>query len=155
MKIDIPGYRELELSCLVLDYNGTIALDGTIAPETKEAICRLSHTYSIYVLTADTHGTAASNCCGLPLTIRTFPKGSAMEAKLDIIRSLGADRCVAIGNGRNDCLMCKESALSIAVMAEEGACSALIAATDICTRSILDALALLEKPKRLIATLRG
>ena len=62
MKIDIPGYKELELSCLVLDYNGTIALDGTIAPETKEAICRLSHTYSIYVLTADTHGTAASNC---------------------------------------------------------------------------------------------
>lgn len=155
MKISIPGYKYLDLSCLVLDYNGTIALDGVISEEVKAAICRLAHDFSIYVLTADTHGTAKAMCEGLPLTIMTFPGNDAMESKLSIVRSLGADRCVAVGNGRNDCLMCKESALSIAVMAEEGACSALLSSTDICTRSILDALALLEKPKRLIATLRG
>ena len=30
MKIEIPGYKELDLKYLVLDYNGTIARDGII-----------------------------------------------------------------------------------------------------------------------------
>ena len=80
---------------------------------------------------------------------------SAMDSKLAIVRSLGPERCVSIGNGRNDCLMCKESALSISVIGEEGAYSKLLSCTDLCTTSILDALALLEKPKRLVADLRG
>lgn len=155
MTITIPGYKELNLTYLVLDYNGTIAVDGTIPQEVKNAISRLSKDLTIYVLTADTHGTARAMCEGLPLTIMTFPSDTAMHSKLEIVRSLGAGHCVSIGNGRNDCLMCKESALSVAVMGEEGACSTLIASTDICTGSILDALSLLEKPKRLIATLRG
>ena len=51
--------------------------------------------------------------------------------------------------------MCREAALSIAVMGEEGAYGKLIAETDVCVTSILDGLDLLENPKRLIATLRG
>ena len=155
MKISIPGYRELNILNLILDYNGTIAVDGAIPDDVKTALIRLSEQFSIYVLTADTHGTARAMCQGLPLKIMTFPGDSAMDSKLSIVRSLGPSSCAAIGNGRNDCLMCKESALSIAVMGEEGACSALVGSADICTRSILDALSLLEKPGRLIATLRG
>ena len=155
MIINIPGYKELNLQNLILDYNGTIALDGEIPQEVKDALCRLSEEFSIYVLTADTHGTAKAMCQGLPLTIMTFPSDTAMDSKLEIVTSLGADTCVAMGNGRNDCKMCKACALSIAILGEEGAYSGLLTATDICTRSILDALALLEKPKRLIATLRG
>ena len=89
------------------------------------------------------------------MTIQTFPAGSAMDSKLAIVRSLGPERCVSIGNGRNDCLMCKESALSISVIGAEGAYSKLLSCTDLCTTSILDALALLEKPKRLAAGLPG
>lgn len=155
MKITIPGYKELDVHNLVLDYNGTIALDGAIPQAVKDAIVRLSAEFSVYVLTADTHGTAKAMCEGLPLTIMTFPSDTAMDSKLEIVNSLGADTCVTIGNGRNDCKMCEVGALSIAIVGEEGACSALLRATDICTTSILDALALLEKPKRLIATLRG
>ena len=111
MNIQIPGYKTLDLSFLVLDYNGTIAVDGQIPPEVREALVRLSKDLQIHVLTADTHGTARAMCQGLPLTIQTFPAGSAMDSKLAIVRSLGPERCVSIGNGRNDCLMCKESAL--------------------------------------------
>ena len=136
MNIQIPGYKTLDLFFLVLDYNGTIAVDGQIPPEVREALVRLSKDFQIHVLTADTHGTA-------------------MDSKLAIVRSLGPERCVSIGNGRNDCLMCKESALSISVIGEEGAYSKLLSCTDLCTTSILDALALLEKPKRLVADLRG
>ena len=155
LNITIPGYKELNLKYLVLDYNGTIAVDGEIPKEVKDALCRLSEQFSIYVLTADTHGTAKAMCEGLPLTIMTFPSDTAMDSKLEIVGTLGAESCVAVGNGRNDCKMCKASALSIAILGDEGMYSGLLDAADVCTRSILDALALLEKPKRLIATLRG
>ena len=56
MNIQIPGYKTLDLSFLVLDYNGTIAVDGQIPPEVKEALVRLSKDLQIHVLTADTHG---------------------------------------------------------------------------------------------------
>ena len=36
MQIEIPGYLTLDLKYLVLDYNGTIALDGTIPDTVKE-----------------------------------------------------------------------------------------------------------------------
>ena len=86
MNIQIPGYKTLDLSFLVLDYNGTIAVDGQIPLEVREALVRLSKDFQIHVLTADTHGTARAMCQGLPLTIQTFPAGSAMDSKLAIDR---------------------------------------------------------------------
>ena len=35
IKIEIPNYKTLELEYLVLDYNGTIALDGEILDAVK------------------------------------------------------------------------------------------------------------------------
>lgn len=32
MIIDIPGYKKLQITTLLLDYNGTIAEDGVIRP---------------------------------------------------------------------------------------------------------------------------
>ena len=155
MHIEIPGYKSLELKYLLLDYNGTIALDGHLSTSVRELICALSKELEIFVLTADTHGTAAAECDGLPLTLKTFPTDSAMNSKLEILRSLGDDFCCAIGNGRNDILMCKDAALSICIMGEEGCCSKLIEHTHVTVKTIENALELLLKPKRLIATLRG
>lgn len=155
MIIEIPGYKTLDLNYLVLDYNGTIALDGTIPQEVKDRLIQLSKQFTIYVLTADTHGTARQMCDGLPLEILTFPSGSAMDEKKRIVNELGKDHCIAMGNGRNDLLMCEDSALSVAILGEEGAHGKLIAQADICVSSISNGLDLLLKPKRLIATLRG
>ena len=155
IKIEIPNYKTLELKNLVLDYNGTIALDGEIRKTVKEQLLKLSENLEIYVLTADTHGTAKQMCEGLPLKIQTFPTDGALDEKLAVIEELGSDLCVAIGNGRNDKLMCRASALAIAVLEQEGMCGRLLGEADVCTRNIEDALDLLLKPKRLIATLRG
>ena len=116
IKIEIPNYKTLELKYLVLDYNGTIALDGEIHKTVKEQLLKLSENLEIYVLTADTHGTAKQMCEGLPLKIQTFPTDGALDEKLAVIEELGSDLCVAIGNGRNDKLMCRASALAIAVL---------------------------------------
>lgn len=155
LKIEIPNYKTLELEHLVLDYNGTIALDGEIRDSVRERLITLSKMLDIYVLTADTHGTAKKMCEGLPLKIQTFPTDGALDEKLAVVEGLGEDKCIAIGNGRNDKLMCRASALAIAVMEQEGMCGRLLGEADVCTRSIEDALDLLLRPKRLIATLRG
>ena len=155
LKIEIPNYKTLELEYLVLDYNGTIALDGEIRDSVREQLITLSKELKIYVLTADTHGTAKKMCEGLPLKIQPFPTDGALDEKLAVVEGLGEDRCIAIGNGRNDKLMCRASALAIAVMEQEGMCGRLLGEADVCTRNIEDALDLLLRPKRLIATLRG
>ena len=155
MHLEIPGYITYDLKYLLLDYNGTIALDGHMSESVKELIRKISADLDIFVLTADTHGTAADECEGLPVTLKTFPTATAMDSKLEILNSLGADNCCTIGNGRNDLLMCRESALSISVIGEEGCYSKLITQTNITVKTIENGLELLLKPKRLIATLRG
>ena len=155
MRIDIPGYKTLHLKYLLLDYNGTIALDGKLSDTVKEFIREISKELEVFVLTADTHGTAAAECEGLPVTLKTFPTFNAMNHKLEILNSLDGSYCCAIGNGRNDVLMCYAAGLSICVMGEEGCCSKLIENSHVTVKSIENALELLLKPKRLIATLRG
>lgn len=155
MKIEIPGYKTLNLKYLILDYNGTIAVDGQIPDTVKDRLRQLADQLEIYVLTADTHGTAKEKCKGLPLTIQTFPDGSAMDAKVKHVVQLGAETCAAVGNGRNDILMLQKSGLAVAVMEREGVYGGLVAESDVCVRSIEDALDLLLYPKRLIAALRG
>ena len=115
----------------------------------------LFRSYEIYVLTADTHGTARKICEGLPLKIQTFPGNAAAEEKRKIIEQLGGKRCIAVGNGRNDLPMCRIAELSVGIIEAEGAYGRLIANVDICTRSIEEALDVLAMPKRMVATLRG
>ena len=69
MKIDIPGYKILSLDYLVLDYNGTIAADGVVPDDMKERLRALADRFRIYVVTADTHGNARSECEGLPIAV--------------------------------------------------------------------------------------
>lgn len=155
MHIEIPGYKTFDLKYLLLDYNGTIALDGHLSEAIKKLIFEVSSDLKIFILTADTHGTAAVECQDLPVTLKTFPTDSAMYSKLEILESIGTSDCCCIGNGRNDILMCQNAALSICIMGEEGCCSQLVNHTHITVKSIENALELFLKPKRLIATLRG
>ena len=153
LKINIPGRGEMILSHLVLDYNGTIAEDGLIIPGIKARLEALSRDLSISVITADTHGTAARRCEGLPLTVLTFPTTEVGAIKADHVRSLTGG-VITIGNGFNDVAMSDESDLSICVLGPEGCCGKLAAHCDILSRSIEDALDLLLKPHRLRATMR-
>lgn len=155
MKIEIPGFGELNLRYLLLDYNGTIATDGVIPDKVKERLEILSKELSIYILTADTHGTAAKQCEGLNVTLRTFPVGNAANHKVAVVEELGGQNCVCIGNGRNDILMFQKAAFSIAVMDTEGMYAGLLKEADICVKSIEDGLDLLQYPKRVIADMRG
>lgn len=153
MNIQIPGRELLSLSHLVLDYNGTIAEDGNIIEGICPRLAELSKDLSIYVITADTHGTAAKKCEGLPLQVLTFPTTQVGEIKAQEARKLSGG-VVTIGNGFNDIQMSDAADLSICVMGKEGCCGALLSHCDVVVTSIDDALDLLCKPNRLRATLR-
>lgn len=157
MIIDIPGYKKLQITTLLLDYNGTIAEDGVIRSAVRERLQKLSKELSIYVLTADTHRTARAQCEGLDLKVHTFPVGSAMDAKRAVLDEIGGEVCVfaCMGNGRNDVRMFENAALSIGIIDREGAYSGLLKTADLCVNSTEDGLDLLLYPKRLIAGLRG
>ena len=68
--------------------------------------------------------------------------------------ALGADRVVAIGNGRNDEAMLRAARLGIAVIGTEGAATATLLAADVVCTSVTDALDLLLDERAITATLR-
>jgi hypothetical protein len=45
MQIDIPGYRVLTIENVVMDFNGTIAVDGRIKDGVRQRIVRLAEYY--------------------------------------------------------------------------------------------------------------
>lgn len=152
LTIEIPGRDPLTLHHLILDYNGTIALDGRLLPGVVPRLEALSRQLSISVITADTHGTAARHCAGLPLEVLTFP--TAEVGRLKAEQAQQHTGVVCIGNGYNDIPMSDVCDLSICVMGREGCCAALLLHADVAVTSIEDALDLLLKPDRLRATLR-
>ena len=155
LEVTIPGYKTLFISHLVLDYNGTIACDGRLMTGVKERLEELSKSLSIRILTADTFGSVQKEMTGIPCEVVVIGKENQTQAKADVVRQLGLQKTVSVGNGRNDALMLKETVLGIAVIQEEGASVETLVAADIATRSILDALDLLLHPLRLTATLRS
>jgi soluble P-type ATPase len=73
--IDAPGFGRLALEHLVLDYNGTIALDGKLLPGVAERLFALAGHLQIHVVTADTFGAAAAQLAELPCVVRVLSKG--------------------------------------------------------------------------------
>lgn len=151
---DIPGFKKLKLRYLVLDYNGTMSIDGKMIPGVKERLISLSENFEIHVVTADTFGRAAQELKGLPVSLKILDTANQGVSKQNYVQNLGSEETVSIGNGRNDRLMLKEAALGIALLQEEGTSTESIMAADLVCKSITDALDLLLNPKRLVASLR-
>jgi len=154
IRIDIPGWGNMEIENIVLDLNGTIATDGKISSEVKEKINSLSKKTKIYILTADTQGTASVEISDMEVELVKVSEKDSTEVKLRVLESLDPTSTVAIGNGNNDHLILKEAALGIAVLGDEGISASAMKNADIIVKNISDALDLFLKPKRLIATLR-
>jgi P-type E1-E2 ATPase len=151
--IDIPGWRRLALEHLVLDLNGTVALDGALLPGVAQAVDRLTEDLNCHLVTADTFGTA-HKLFGPGVTVQVIRAGDEGAQKLALVEKLGLEKVAALGNGANDVEMLGASALGIAVLGYEGAAAAALAAADLVVPGPLAALELLLKPDRLRATLR-
>lgn len=155
MEIAIPGFGALHIAHLVLDYNGTLAVDGRLIPGVKPRLNRLAASLDVHVITADTFGKARESMRGVDCSLEILKRGGEDRAKAAYVRRLGATQVVCIGNGRNDRLMLRAAALGIATVQREGAAVEALRAADIAVHDVRDALDLLLRPKRLLATLRG
>ena len=155
IEINIPGRKNYIIENIVFDYNGTIAVNGQIADATKEKLSLLCNIANVYVLTADTYGSAAKECEGLNLILKTFPKDNAADYKKKIVEEIGKEKTICFGNGFNDIKMFEVVELSVGVLEREGMCAKLLANADVLVKSIEDGINLLLNTKALIATLRG
>jgi soluble P-type ATPase len=153
--IKIPGFKELRLSYLVLDYNGTIACHGRLIEGVLEKLAVLAPRLAIHILTADTFGTVRDQVANLPADLIVIPPEDQAQAKCVYVRRLGGEAVVAVGNGRNDRLMLQEAVLGIALLQGEGAAVEALMAADVVVPGILEALDLLLAPAGLTATLRS
>ncbi len=152
--IEIPPKQKLQLRYLVLDYNGTIAHNGHLITSISPLLKELSKQLKVYVITADTFGTVEAEVAGLGVEVKVLESGDHTQEKADFINQLGADNCIAIGNGNNDAKMLQTAALSMAVIGSEGCALHTLQSADLVVTKIEDALGLILEPKSLIATLR-
>ncbi len=152
--LTIPGRVSLEPRHLVLDLNGTLALDGLLLPGVTERVTTLRDQVGIYLLTADTYGNGAVIADQLNIQLHRLGPGQEAQQKADFVHELGAVHTVAVGNGTSDTQMLAAAGLGIAVLGREGLAVAALQAADLIVPDITDALDLLLYPKRLIATMR-
>jgi soluble P-type ATPase len=154
IQIDIPGYRTLRIENLIMDFNGTIALDGNLIGGVNERLARLSNILNLFVLTADTFGLVEKSCYGLPVQIQKLRPGQEADQKKAFLEEMGHDITAAIGNGANDVKMLERACLGIVVLGQEGLCTDALTVADICVSNACIGLDLLLFQKRIVATLR-
>ncbi len=154
ISIQIPGLGHVQFTHLLLDVNGTLSVDGALQAGVVERLGELSEQLSIFLVTADTRGTAGEIARELGVDWVKLRRGQEAEQKRRHVESYGAEHVIAIGNGNNDTLMLAAAGLGIAVLGAEGTSVRTLLEADVVTRDIDEALDLLLEPKRLLGTLR-
>ncbi len=154
LELSIPGFGEIKLKHLVLDFTGTLSVDGKILDGIKERLQKISEFMEVHVLTADTFGTAKKELEDIRCTLKILEKEKQDVQKEDYVRKLGADSVIAIGNGNNDRGMLRIAKVGVAVINAEGCSADAILSANIVVRDARDALDLILNPKRMMATLR-
>jgi P-type E1-E2 ATPase len=154
IKFTIPGCGDYELEHLMMDVNGTLAIDGQLISGVTEKIASLRDKLTIHLLTADTHGKQAVIDQQLALTAVRIGPGGESQQKAEYVRRLGSEKVIAIGQGANDAEMLEAAHLGVCVMSVEGVAKETLFAADLIAPTILSALELLENPLRIVATLR-
>ncbi|MEA1921411.1 MAG: ATPase P, partial [Pseudomonadota bacterium] len=101
--LDIPGRESLELQGVLCDMNGTLTLDGQLNQKVAESLQKVAAIMKVYVMTADTFGTARKMFASLPVELVSMPAATpGTITKRDFLKKLGSQPHAAIGNGYND-----------------------------------------------------
>lgn len=154
IELNIPGRGLIQLEHLVCDVNGTLALDGQLLDGVARRLNLLHERLKIHLLTANTQG--RQDIIDLQLNLRAvrIQPGQEAKQKADYVLQLGAARVAAIGQGANDAAMLKCAGIGICVLSQESTALETLLAADLVTPDIFSALELLEKPLRLVSSLR-
>ena len=153
--INIPGRGKLKIHHLVCDVNGTLAIDGRLHEGIVQRLSQLSNRLTLHLLTADTHGKQDKIDHLLNIVARRLNVGNEAEQKGNYVQALGGEHVIAFGQGANDARMLKAAAIGICVMSKEGVAIDTLNSADLLVPDIYSAFELIEKPTRLLASLRN
>ncbi len=80
ISIKIPGQRELLVRQIISDYTGSLSYKGELVAGVAERLRELGKLLDIYILSADTRGTAKKELAGLPLQVHIL-KGTEHDVQ--------------------------------------------------------------------------
>ena len=154
IEIEVPGRGVYRLKYLVLDVNGTIAVDGRLVDGVARRVAALRDSVEVHMLTADTRGRQQVIDAQLGMQAARITPQDEPAQKASFVRELGSEGVCAVGNGANDAAMLRAAKLAVAVLGEEGLALETLNAADVVVPHVNVALDLLLNPLRLVATLR-
>jgi len=153
ISIQRPGQKSLEIEFILIDFEGTLAMDGRVHPKAKDKINLLSKKARVFILTKGEREKVEERLKNVKAEVLFLREGEASRNKLDLLRRLGPEKTVAIGNGIDDAAMIEEAGLGICVIGKEAAAGETLRRAHLVVTHLLDALDFLLKPLRQIATL--
>ncbi len=155
-ELEIPGWGKLSIKNLLLDFNGTLALDGKVDEQALFLCSKVVGKYHLkpYIITAATNPVSKEVIDLIKPELIVIRPGNEAWQKLTVLLELGANETATAGNGANDKLMLSCSALGIAVFDGEGAVPGVLDSADIVVKSTVELFELFVYTKRIIGTLR-
>jgi len=154
IELNIPGRGTIQIKHMVCDVNGTLALDGNLLEGIARKLSALQDRLNLHLLTADTHGRQEIIDQQLNTYAVILQPGNEVQQKADFVKNLGHKHVVSIGQGANDVGMLESAAIGIGILSPEGIATEALLAADIIVSDIYNAIELIEKPLRLVVTLR-
>lgn len=154
LELKIPGRETVRLTKAIFDLNGTLTVDGKLHANTRSLLKKVAEVLEVYVLTADTLKSAKKIGCKNNINVQVVSGEDTSTAKIGFIELLGPAETMAVGNGKNDAGMLEKAAISIAVLGPEGCAVEALCVSELVVNNIDDALCMILKPQRLIASLR-
>jgi soluble P-type ATPase len=145
--------ENLELHFILIDFEGTLAMDGRIHPKAKDKVNLLSKRVTVYILTKSSKEKVEETLKKMKAEILYMTEGDSSQQKLDVLQRLGPHQTAVIGNGFDDVQIMEQAGLGMCVIGKEGSSPEAVAKADLVVTSVLDALDFLLKPLRQGATL--
>jgi soluble P-type ATPase len=156
--LNIPGFGDRHVTTLLSDYDGTLSCDGTVTAELRSRLNELSQKVDVHILTADRKVKSRACLGGLPLTVHILSASDQDIQKRDYLKQFKPVNVAVFGNGNNDRLLLQavktNGGLCVAVSNGEACSIDALLNSHLLVRSALEALNVLLKPDRFIATLR-
>ena len=153
ISIQRPGMETLDIHFVLLDFEGTLAMDGRVHPKAKDKVNLLSKRVTVYILTKSSKETVEETLKKMKAEILSMTEGDSSQQKLDVLQRLGPHQTAVIGNGFDDVQIMEQAGLGMCVIGKEGSSPEAVAKADLVVTSVLDALDFLLKPLRQGATL--
>jgi soluble P-type ATPase len=148
ISIQRPGMENLDIHFVLIDFEGTLAMDGRVHPKAKDKVNLLSKRATITILTKSNREKVEETLRKMKVEILYVTEGDSSQQKLNALQRLGPHQTAVIGNGLDDVRIMEQAGLGMCVIGKEGASAEAMAKADLVVTHVLDALDFLLKPLR-------